>query len=113
MSLGALLGGLMGGPPGAALGALLGHGTEKQAPFALTEALQSAFAARNARLVELYRHGPFALEALFEHGGEYFSLFAQAQLRSDWQQVDLDDWLYGELLVQLNQWLQQYGLRLR
>lgn len=103
----------MGGPPGAALGAMLGHGGEKQAPFALTEALQMAFGARYAPLVQLYRHGPFALEALFQHGGEYFSLFAQAPVRSDWRQEDLDDWLYGELVEQLIEWLQQYGVRLR
>ena len=110
--LGAVIGGLISGPAGVVVGGMLGHGAETEVPWPLDEALRAAFAAEGTPLVQLYRRGPFTLEALFISHGLYTTLVSSAPRVRGWQQLDLDDWLFGDLVdCQLGPWLRQHPVR--
>lgn len=110
--LGALLvGALTRNPYGAVAGGVLGNamGTETPVPFEL--ALKQLFQQHQCELIELYRRGPFRIKITFRYNGGYWAIEAQAP-RPDstaWKQETLQDWLYGEVKVQLEQFLSQPG----
>jgi hypothetical protein len=100
------MGGLVGGPVGILAGGALGHGAETQPPLPLDTSLQSAFASLGVKLIQVYRRGPFRLEALFLSHGSYWTVASEAPRVPGWQQIDLDDWLFGDLVeFQLTPWL--------
>lgn len=97
----------MGGPVGILVGGALGQAGETPAPIALEDALRGEFVARGVGLVALYRHGPYRLEAVFStRMAGYWSVSSNAPRVPGWTQVDLDDWLFGDLVdCQLAPWL--------
>jgi hypothetical protein len=115
---GGVVGGLIGGPLGILLGGALGHSGETPPPYSLEESLRRAFKERDLQFVELYRHGPFQIEVSFLidqviNGSVFWTVGSIAPRVSGWKQVDLDDWLYGDLVdEQLDPWLQAYRVRI-
>lgn len=101
-----MLGGLLGGPFGVVAGGALGHSAETSTPLPLEAALHAEFTNRGATLVQLYRRGPFRADVLFLSHGRYWTLSTTAPRVPGWQQTDLDDWLFGDLVdAQLAPWL--------
>lgn len=79
-------------------------------PLSLEEALQAEFTARRIKLIQLYRGGPYQLEVLFFANGGYWTVASTAPQTPGWHQIDLDDWLFGDLVdVQLENWIQAYS----
>jgi hypothetical protein len=72
--------------------------------------LRNAFAERNAELINLYRHGPYKIEALFlVSTSNYWSVTSQADGTRTWTQAALDAWLYEDLVRQLGAKLDRAG----
>ncbi|MCX5745758.1 MAG: hypothetical protein NT062_25055 [Proteobacteria bacterium] len=110
---GGVIGGLIGGPLGILLGGALGHTGETPPPFPLEEALRHQFENRGTQLVELYRHGPFRIEAVFLTNTGFWTIVSTAPRVQGWTQVDLDDWLFGDMIdYHLDPWIRSYGARL-
>jgi hypothetical protein len=102
-----VVGGLVGGPVGVLAGGALGHGAETPPSLPLDVALQAEFKKQGVTLIQLYRRGPFRLEALFLAHGGYWTVASAAPQVPGWHQIDLDDWLFGDLVDgQLMPWLQ-------
>jgi hypothetical protein len=111
MVAGSVVGGLIGGPLGILLGGALGHSGETTPPLSLEEALRREFEARRIQFVELYRHGPYRIEAVFLAGGGFWTVASEAPRVQGWSQVDLDDWLFGDLIDwRLDPWLQVHRI---
>ena len=72
--------------------------------------LRNAFAERGAKLINLYRQGPYKIEALFLVGtSNYWSVTSQADRTPMWTQATLDAWLYEDLVRQLGMKLHRVG----
>jgi len=68
--------------------------------------LREAFTQRGIELVQLYRHGPFRLEALFKRGAAgYWPVQANVNREQPWTQEQLDAQLDNALIDALDQWL--------
>lgn len=69
--------------------------------------LRQAFAQRGVVLVQLYRQGPYKLEALFTLGVAYWPIEVSVSREQPWTQQRLDDQLDHDLVEALDHWLER------
>lgn len=91
-----------------AIGAALGN-----QPLTLGEALRRTFSEKGLRVVNFYRLGRFAAKILFLFNGVYWTLESHTPTSAEATLEDIEDWLYGDLVKQVDDLLGQDDMRLR
>lgn len=102
---------LTANPPGALAGGALGNSPASQAQ-PLEAAIRAYFASKNLPLVAFYRLGPLAAKVLFNHHNQFWIVETHAPASDSWTNEQLEDWLYGDLIQNLESKLCQIDARL-
>lgn len=114
---GALLGALAGyaltrNPAAAIAGGALGGAIGNQ-PLPLGEALRQNFAEKGLDVVSFYRLGLHAAKILFRYNDVYWTLESRTPPTPEMSFEQIEDWLYGDLVKQVEGFLNQNDMRLR
>ena len=100
-SLAAIVLGALGwwltGPVGAIAAGALGSAQ----PLPLEAAIRAYFTQAGLPLFGFYRLGPKAATVLFRHRDHFWTITSRASENPGWTPEALDDWLYGDLISQL------------
>jgi hypothetical protein len=87
-------------PLGALAGGAVGNTLDNQAQ-PLEAALRTYFTQRNLSFVGFYRLGPRAAKVLFNHLDQFWIVTSHAPDSTHWTTESIDDWLYGDLVQNL------------
>jgi len=111
--LGALFGyGLAQNSGGAIAGGAIGGALGNQS-LPLNEALRQKFAEKNLGIISFYRLGTHAAKILFRHNKAYWTLESRTPESPEMNLEQIEDWLYGDLVQKLDDFLSQNDLRLQ
>lgn len=111
--LGSLAAYLIGGNAGSAIGGgLLGAALMNQ-PLSLNQALRQKFTENNLEVINFYRLGRFGVKILFRYQNAYWTLETHAPQTPLMTDEQIEDWLYGDLIVKADVFLAQDNMRLR
>ena len=98
-------------PLGALAGGAIGNSLARQ-PQPLEAAIRSHFAIQNVPLIAFYRLGPKGAKVLFRHRNQFWIINSQAPESPNWNNERLEDWLYGDLIQNLQTKLSEIDARL-
>lgn len=91
-----------------ALGAAIGN-----QPLTLNESLRRKYAEKDLNVVSFYRLGRFAAKILFRHMDVYWTLESHAPQQPEMTLEQIEDWLYGDLVKQVEDFLHSKNGNLR
>jgi hypothetical protein len=102
---------LTANPLGALAGGALGNSLVTQ-PKPLEAAVRAYFTQRNLPLIAFYRLGPKAAKVLFTYLNQFWTVTSHAPESSSWSDETLEDWLYGDIVQNLEMKLSEIKHRL-
>lgn len=117
---GALAGVLLGGLLGYALGknaestiggGLIGSALMNQ-PMPLHQAVRQTLTEKGLQVINFYRLGRFGAKVLFLYQGRYWTLESHASENPPMTTGQIEDWLYGDLILKAEDFIEQNNLRL-
>jgi len=102
---GTAAGGLLGlllttNPVGIIAAAALGNVLANQPP-SLEAAIRSYLTKKGLPVIGFYRLGPRCAKVLFGYQDQYWIIESHAPSNPSWTPEKLDDWLYGDLVLEL------------
>ncbi len=113
---GAILGSLLGyaltqNSGGTVAGGVVGGAFGNQ-PLSLHQALRQKFNEKGLQIINFYRLGRFAAKVLFLYQEKYWTLESHVPQFPEMEIEQIEDWLYGDLVEQSENFLNQADLRL-
>lgn len=113
---GAILGGIFGYAFGENAASAIGGGLMGAAlmnqPLSLNQALRQKFTENNLEVVNFYRLGRLGVKILFRYQNAYWTLESRAPQTPLMSAEQIEDWLYGDLIVKADVFLAQDNMRL-
>lgn len=114
---GTILGSLLGyaltqNSGGAVAGGAIG-GVLTNQPLSLHQALRQKFNEKGLQVINFYRLGRFAAKVLFRFQDKYWILESHAPQFPEMEIEQIEDWLYGDLIKQAENFFTKADLRLR
>ena len=93
---------------GTAIGGAIGN-----QPLPLNQAIRQVFSERGLNVISFYRLGRSAAKILFLYQGIYWTLESHAPQNPRMTDEQVEDWLFGDLIQKLDDFLNQKDLRLQ
>ena len=93
---------------GGAIGGILAN-----QPLSLHQALRQKFAEKGLEVINFYRLGRFGAKVLFRYQNAYWTLESRVSQIPPMTTEQIEDWLYGDIILKAENFLAQGNVRLR
>jgi hypothetical protein len=82
-------------------------------PMPLHQAVRQTLTEKGLQVINFYRLGRFGAKVLFLYQGRYWTLESRALENPPMTTEQIEDWLYGDLILKAEDFIEQNSLRLR